>query len=273
MSHELFAQQIIRLHVHHGFEDVLSYPPVILVQLLDQILYVLSLGGICRGAGVFHHWQFRLPGETLQQIFIRVGEGPDEVKLPLKIRLIGDHGADLPPEKYVQKKSFDDVILIVSQGQFSASVLPGQFKELPAAQPGAKKTGAGLAVVIAVRQEADVRIFDSVRNPFFFEVVLQHLYRLPVRPLESQVHIDGENEFRPGHEKKGARDQLKQGQAVRPARNPHQYTVAFREHPVLENGLLESFPEVKVKFAHFLRAATKNFIGIRINTDSYWQQI
>ena len=116
-----------------------------------------------------------------------------------------------------REESFDDIVLVVSQGDLVAFVFSCPLEEFPAAQAGTQETGTRLAVVITVGQLPDITFFNNEVVTFLLAILLQDTSLIPIRILETQIHMHGQNKFGFGDKKKRPGNELEEGQAVRPA--------------------------------------------------------
>ena len=71
------------------------------------------------------------------EVLVRKGQRSDHGESSFKKPLGGNHRANLPCVKNIQKQGLNDVIFIMAEGEFVAAQFSGNFKEVSATKPGA----------------------------------------------------------------------------------------------------------------------------------------
>ena len=120
----------------HRLEDIFLDSPVIFIQSSNNILYVLAFGALSGWTWIFDDGELRLLGKSFEKAFFHISQRADETELPLKVRLVRYHGANFAAKKDVEKECFDNVVFVMGQSQFIASVIPGEFEEPFSSKPG-----------------------------------------------------------------------------------------------------------------------------------------
>ncbi len=82
------------------------------------------------------------------------------MEFSLKKPLFRDHGANAARIQHVDEKSFDDVVLVVTQREFVAPKIPGYLEQSFPTEPGAEKARV-VPVLFTVSQGAMIRHFDN----------------------------------------------------------------------------------------------------------------
>ncbi len=89
------------------------------------------------------------------------GKGPDDRDLPLKQGLNREHGADFGAIKNIKEKGFDDVILVVSEGDLLTVESMGNAENTFPSLPGAEEARI-FPILRTVGQPSDFCFLDVV---------------------------------------------------------------------------------------------------------------
>jgi hypothetical protein len=79
--------------------------------------------------------------------------------------LKGKHGADLSTVKNIEKKGFDDIVLVMAKGNLVTFETMSKMEETFSPFPGTEETGV-FPILGAIRSPPDIGELDVVREPF-----------------------------------------------------------------------------------------------------------
>jgi hypothetical protein len=102
--------------------------------------------------------------------------------------LKGNHRANLSAVENIEKKSLNDIVLVVTQGDLVAFETMGKTEKTFSSFPGAEETGI-LSILRAIRLRPDIGELHVVSEPRRFKEILQDL-TLP--GIETEVNVYGE---------------------------------------------------------------------------------
>ena len=119
----------------HGLGDVIDPTGIDLVPLLKHVFDGLSLQVVLRTTEVTGDDGIGFAFGVLNQVFLpHIGQWSDHHMLAVITQEFGRHGFHFAPKKHVQKQGFNQVILVVSQGEFVAAQFVGNPIQNAAAQ-------------------------------------------------------------------------------------------------------------------------------------------
>ena len=142
-------------------KDVSLDPMVCFFEALDQVLHFSSfcLSGTRTVTG--RNRQSFFLRESLNLFFLEEDHRSDDRHLSLEKGLNREHGADLRAIQDIQKEGFNDVILVVSEGDLMTVETMGNMKNAFSPFPGAEKARI-FPILRTVGQPSDVCFFDVV---------------------------------------------------------------------------------------------------------------
>ena len=179
----------------HGPKDITLNFFIGAVKLLKKRLHFFALGIVGAGACVNKFRKFLLSCEFSNQLLIGESQWSNNRKFVLKKSLGRHHGADFTGITYVHEKCFNDIILVMPEGQFRAAEFIGNFKQAFSSQSGAKKAGV-FTIFGAMRHDSIVRVLGSNGKPIFFTVPFQ---RLSKTALITWIDINWKQYVADGH--------------------------------------------------------------------------
>ncbi|VTR64822.1 hypothetical protein DESC_260100 [Desulfosarcina cetonica] len=130
-------QQVLHFHMTQGTVNVAFDLTVGSVKPVEHGFDFRTFGHPGRRAGIGECRYLLIGGKPPDIFFFDHGQGADDTEAAAEEILPWHHGADLTGITDIQEKGFDNIVFVVSQCQFIAAQLVGDFKESFASEPGA----------------------------------------------------------------------------------------------------------------------------------------
>lgn len=124
-----WSGEIFGSHVREGAHDVTPDLGVHGIGPFEEILHLLAFCEAGRRAEVLCDRKAQFSCKAVDFSFLHKGEGSDDGDFSSEHLLPGDHGAQFSHVEEVQKKGFDQVVPVVSEGDFGAIEAIGKLEE------------------------------------------------------------------------------------------------------------------------------------------------
>lgn len=102
--------------IAEGRKDISFYPFVFTVQIAKQVTYRLPFGGSGKWARIVRGMQAKVLTKACHLFFVQKGKWANNSKVAVEEWLAGNHGADIAAIEQVDKKGFNDIFFVVTQG-------------------------------------------------------------------------------------------------------------------------------------------------------------
>jgi len=99
--------------------------------------------------------------------------------------LKGNHGADFSAVKNIKEQGFNDIVFVMTEGDFVTFETMGEMEQAFSSFPGTEETGV-FSILRTVRPYPDIRELNVIRESFHFKKILQDCYPPRINPSTLQ---------------------------------------------------------------------------------------
>jgi hypothetical protein len=161
--------------------------------------------------------------------------------------LKGKHGADLGTVNNIKKKGFDDIVLVMAQGDLVAFETMSKMEEAFSPFPGTEETGV-FPILCTVRFSPDIGELDVVRESFCFEKIPQDL---GPPGAKAEVNVSRHEFVMDGDTSASFMEKVEQCQAILSAGNPHQNAVSLLDQTITVDRFSHQTSNLFLPVSHF----------------------
>jgi hypothetical protein len=233
----------------HGVVNISPNFGISCEELLQHVANLRALVSVCRWAWVSNNRQSKPPAESLNLPGRHECEWADESDFPAEKELLRHYGRCLSAVADVDEEGFDDIVLIMSQGNCSTIEVACLPEDGRSPEASTKEAGV-LPVLGTVSPESVVCPNDPVLKSFLEKKRLH-----TIRSLRVETRIDmhrrqivmNRNALQPFTK------EPEQEQAVFAPGNPNRNPIAVLNHRIAGDGLPKQSPDFAFNACHCLK--------------------
>jgi len=162
--------------------------------------------------------------------------------------LKGNHGTDLSAVKNIKEQGFNDIVFVMTEGDFVTFETMGEMEQAFSSFPGTEETGV-FSILRTVRPYPDIRELNVIRESFHFKKILQDFGSIRVK---AKVNVNWKKFVMDGNSLAPFMEEVEKRQAIFSSRDPYQNAVSLLDQTITMDRFPHQTPDLFFPVSHDL---------------------